>query len=72
MPLNQRVKDMLHKYGLRKQYVEPEFSYRLLNIAQPTWTLEPARIDLNLAKFPKVATPRERYIQEYYSVSGRV
>ena len=35
-PLNVRVQKMIEKYKLRKQYVKPEFSYKLLNITVPT------------------------------------
>ena len=56
---------MLDKYKLRKQYVKPEFSYRILNITQPTWSLESLNINMNIASFPKLVTPQEKYRQEY-------
>ena len=64
-PLNQKIQDMLDKYKLRKQFVKPEFSYRILNITQPTWSLESLSINMDLASFPKLVTPQEKYRQEY-------
>ena len=63
-PLNQTIQDMLDKYKLRKQYVKPEFSCRILNITQPTWPLESLSINMDLASFPKLVTPQEKYRQE--------
>ena len=65
MPLNQRVQDMLEKYKLRKHFIKPEFSYTLLSITQPTWTLKPVEVNFSLARYPKVITPQVEYIQEF-------
>ena len=59
---------MLERYQLRKQFIEPEFSYRQQNVTKPSWAFKPVVVNLSLAEFPKLVTPRERYMQEYHRI----
>ena len=55
-PLNVRVQDMMDKYHLCKRYVKAQFSYSLLDITTPTWTLQPLDSNFDLATYPKNIT----------------
>jgi len=52
-----RVQNSIEEHGLRKQLVKPRFSYTLLGINAPTWTLPELEINLNLNDHPKLITP---------------
>ena len=41
-----------------KNLIKPEFSYQLLNITCPTWSLLGPDINVDLCEFPKNQTPR--------------
>ena len=69
LPLNQRIQDMLEKYGLRKQFVKPEYLGALVD-TEKTEGLRPPEINLDLAQLPKLSTPTARYIQEYLRING--
>ena len=46
---------------LHKQYVKPQFSYRLHGITTPTWSLRPFTTNLDLHSSPKPTTPIEHF-----------
>ena len=64
-PLNLRIQNMLEEYNLRKHFVKPQFSYRMLGITHPTWSLKPPGINFELTKYPKEVTPPCMYKQVY-------
>ena len=65
LPLSLRIQDMLEKYKLRKQFIKPQFSYNILHINTPTWTISPPIVNLRLNEYSKVITPPARYKQHY-------
>ena len=64
-PLSLRVPEYLHKYGLPRFFIQPEFSYPSSNIRNPTTSL--MRIDFNrdLLEHPKSTTSHEFYRQAF-------
>lgn len=65
LPLSLRIQNMLEKYRLRKMFVKPEFSYSLLQITVPSWSLELPDINFDLNQFSKLITPVAQYQQNY-------
>ena len=65
LPLNLRIQRMIEKYRLRKIFVKPAFSYRLLNIHVPTYTLAAPEINFELSESNKITTPVIWYIQNF-------
>jgi len=61
LPFSMRVQNAIEQYGLRKQLVKPKFSYTLLGIDTPTWTLPELKINLNLSEHPKLITSDVAY-----------
>ena len=49
--------------------MKTEFSYRMLGISTPTYTLQPPDINIELAGFLKEVTPAERYRHGYQELS---
>ena len=65
MPLNLRTQEMIEKYQLRKCFVKPAFSYKLLNITKPSYTVTIPEVNFELAVYQKIDTPREFFIQSF-------
>ena len=57
LPLSLRVQSLLETYKLRKNFIKPQFSYKILEIAQTTWALKPPDINFQLARYSKLSTP---------------
>ena len=60
-----RIQILIEKLSLRKNLIKPEFSYRLLNIIDPTWSLMGPNINVELNEFQKNHTPNAVYITGY-------
>ena len=56
---------MIEKYALRKPFIKPQFSYKILNISTPTWAINPPTINLELNDGAKQVTPPAWYMQQY-------
>ena len=56
-----KAKQMMAELGVDRGYVKPDFSYRLLHITEPTWSLAAPKINLELAVYPKNQTPLLMY-----------
>ena len=65
LPLSLRIQDMLEKYKLRKQFIKPQFSYNILHINTPTWTISPPIVNLLLNEYSIAITHPARYKQHY-------
>ena len=65
MPLGLRVQDMIEWYELRKIFVRPSFSYRVLNIITPTYGITSPDVNFELNQFTKLTTPSICYVQLY-------
>lgn len=64
-PIALRVQKLLETYGINKGYVRPNFSYRILGITKPTWSIDPCTVDLELAENPKNQTTVNVYRQMF-------
>ena len=62
-PLSIRSRQMIEKYDLRISFVKNNFSYLLLNISKPTWSLTDPDVCFELNQFPKQTTPPQQYLQ---------
>ena len=56
---------MIEKYALRKQFIKPEFYYRILNTSTPTGAINPPTINLEVNEGAKQVTPHAWYMQQY-------
>ena len=60
-PLSLRIQQSIEKYQLRKQFVKPSFSYKLLGISIPTYAISKPDINMELNEYPKLVTPPSFY-----------
>ena len=51
----------MKKDNIPRGFVKPSFSYRLLNIVEPTWTIDLPRVNTELSRYPKKETPDSMY-----------
>ena len=59
------IQILIEKLSLRKNLIKPDFSYRLLNIIGPIWSLMAPNINVELSEFQKNHTPNAAYITGY-------
>lgn len=69
-PFAIRATNIITELGIDKKYVKPAFSYKILNITTPTWTLTPPNINIELTEFTKSTTPSVRYRQEFNRIKA--
>ena len=53
MLLNMRTQKIIEKYQLRKMFVKPVFSYKILNITKPTYIVPTPDINFEMAVYQK-------------------
>ena len=58
----------LIELNLCRNQIKPEFSYGLLNINTPTWSLQDPNINLEFCVFSKGHTPKNVYAVKYRRV----
>ena len=58
----------LIELNLHKNLIKPEFSYDLLNINAPTWSLQDTNINLEFCVYSKGHTPKNVYAVKYRRV----
>ena len=59
------MQNTIEKCKLRKIFVKPTFSYRILNIITPTYSIALLDVNFELNQFPKLTTPSICYVQLY-------
>ena len=64
-PLSLRIQHSIEKYQLRKQFVKPSFSYKLLGINIPTYAISKPDISMELNEYLKLVTTAE-FLQNCY------
>lgn len=60
-PFALRVNRMIKQYQLTTGPIQPMFSYRLLSIKTPSWSIDPPCVNLNLANYHKSDTKPALY-----------
>ena len=65
LPFSIRVQKLIEEAGLVRGGVKPYFSYIMLDIKTPTWSIEPPSVNTELAEFPKKSTPEGFYRHEF-------
>ena len=66
-PIHKQI--LIEKLCLRKNLIKPEFSYRLLNIIDPTLSLMGPNINVEMSEFQKNHTPNAAYITGYRKIN---
>ena len=56
-----RAKNIMVKYDISRGFVRTVFSYRLLNIIEPTWSIEVPEVNLEMTELPKANTVSHVY-----------
>jgi len=67
-PFAIRIKSLHNKYNINRQHILPDFSYSLLKIKEPTWSISEPKVNLNLTKFPKDLTPNIIYQEKFREI----
>jgi len=52
-PVANRAKALLQKYNLNRGFIQPKFSYRILNIDRPSYSVHPPTVITELTTLPK-------------------
>ena len=65
LPFSIRVQKFIEEAGLVRGDVKPYFSYIMLDIKTPTWSIELPNINTELAEFLKKSTPEGFYRHEF-------
>jgi ribonuclease HI len=60
-PISIRSDKLIEKYNLKKGFIKPNLSYKILKIDKPTWQLEQIDVCLELSVLPKKTTPERLY-----------
>ena len=60
-----RIRLLMDAYQLERVPILPAFSYTLLNLTIPTYTLPVPSINFELNSYPKSVTPSAQYLQLY-------
>jgi hypothetical protein len=61
LPFSIRAYNLIENSHLSREGIKPAFSYNLLNINTPTWTLNTININLELSEYGKAITPDYLY-----------
>ena len=59
------VKRNMARCQIPKTFITPNFSYTILQIKEPTWSLSDCRVILDLTELPKTNTPERVYVQRF-------
>jgi len=65
-PVANRAKALIQKYELNTGFVQPKFSYRILNINSPTYCIKPPTVISELTTLPKKTTSHNT-IRNYFN-----
>ena len=60
-PFAVRARNIMVKYDINRGFVRTVFSYRLLNIIEPTWSIEAPEVSLEMTELPKSNTTDHVY-----------
>jgi len=63
-----RANRLINDLSIARRAIKPNFSYSILNIQTPTWTIEPPNIDMSMARLPKDTTHPSSYRQLFSSI----
>ena len=67
-PFAIRIKSLHNKYNINRQHILPDFSYSLLKIKEPTWSISEPKVNLDLTEFPKDFTPNIIYQKKFQEI----
>ena len=70
-PFALRAKQLLPQYEVERRHVKPAFSYRILNINEPTYSIHSPEINLELSIFSKKSTPNIAYLSAFNEIVDR-
>ena len=67
-PLRVFLNSHIDRLNLRRGLLCPHFSYQLLNISTPSWSLRPLSLNTDLHYLPKSCTDPAIYTQHFHSI----
>ena len=60
-----RVQEIIKEMQMQLPFIKVDFSYKILNINKPTWSMSAPVVNLEIVEHPKNITPAEVYRAEW-------